>query len=97
MTLEFSPGVPMVIEAGRAPFGVVLRVVFDDGTIVVEQTCGAIAGNKLLHELAEAGTALMTEALEAHPEVEEMTVCGYDGDDGMLLLAATFGRDGNAK
>lgn len=93
MSAEFSPGIPMSIEPGRAPFGVVLRVVLDTGEIIVEQTASALAPDALLEELADAGARLTEQALADRPEATEMTVCGYDGDDGRLMMTAVFGRD----
>lgn len=88
-----DPDVAVRIQPGLAPNGVVLRVVLDNGQIVVEQTAHMLAGNKLLDELAEAGAVLMAEALERYPDVHRLTVAGYDGDDGLLLGGAVFGCD----
>lgn len=80
------------ITPGTCPFGVVVRIVDDHGTILSEQHIEVGTDTAILDLLAGAAADATNRAADENPELAGVTVVGYDGDSGELMMTAFYDR-----
>ena len=84
--------VPPYVTPGLCPFGIVVKVFTDTGALLAEQHIEVGTGDTILDMLTTYAVDAVDRAVDADPTIERITVAGYDGDSGELMISTIFNQ-----